>query len=192
MSQKVQRIRYQLDTKDVKQLPDEEIAAILRAADAIVMRGGRTLLTKILKGSRAKEVLGLKLNKTPRYGYYNHLTMSQIQARVDWVIQQGYLAIEYELSVPLLRYTQRGWEIERATVAHELLASVDALLESEQTTYDMTYLKNRPRDMIMLLLDLVEKTGDLKYIPVLEAWAAIDYQDVRQRIVAVKASLQKR
>jgi len=31
----------------------------------------------------------------------------------------------------------------------------------------------------------VEATGDPKYVPLLEAWAPVDYQKVKQRIVHV-------
>ncbi|MEW9674633.1 hypothetical protein ABRT01_00335 [Lentibacillus sp. L22] len=43
-------------------LPEHEILAILRAADEIIAQGGRTLLAKILKGSREKKVLALELD----------------------------------------------------------------------------------------------------------------------------------
>jgi hypothetical protein len=36
--------------------------------------------------------------------------------------------------------------------------------------------------MIFLLLDKIENTGSPKYIPLLEAWAQIDYRKVQQRI----------
>jgi len=182
---KYTRVRYKLDAQDVEDLPIEEIRAILRGADNLIMTGGRSLLTKILKGSRDKKLLGLGLNNSPVYGYYNHLTLAKIQARVDWVILNGYLAIEYELSIPLLRYTQRGWEIERETVARELLQEFDEMLASGQTEFDMTYLKDRTRDMIFILLDLVEESGDKKYIPILEAWAEVDYKKVKKYIFVV-------
>ena len=44
MTRKVQRVRYRLDAKGVKTLPPEEIAAILRGADGLIMSGGRTML----------------------------------------------------------------------------------------------------------------------------------------------------
>lgn len=182
---KYDRVRYTLDAGDVKSLPPDEIAAVLRAADELVMTGGRNLLTKILKGSRDKKLLALHLDQSPMYGYYSHLTLAEIQKRVDWVILEGYLAIEYELSIPLLRYTQKGWAIERETFARELLAGFDQLIASGATEFDMLYLKDRARDMIMILLDMVEATNDPKYIPLLEAWAAVDYKKVRQRIAQV-------
>ena len=190
MSRKVKRVPFHLDAQDVHDLPPEEIIAILRGADELIMTGGRNLLTKILKGSRDKKLLSLELDASPVYGYYNHLTLAKIQARVDWVILQGYLAIEYDLSIPLLCYTRKGWEIERETFAKELLAGFDDLLASGQTEFDMTYLKDRSRDMILILLDMIEESKDQKYIPILEAWAAIDYKKVRQRIGEVIRSLQ--
>ena len=57
MSRKIRRVRFQLDRGDVRHLPDEEIKAILRAADELIASGGRNMLAKILKGSKDKKVL---------------------------------------------------------------------------------------------------------------------------------------
>jgi len=189
VGRRVRRVRYTLDTKGLKDLPQEEIAAILRGADDLIMCGGRSLLVKILKGSRAKKVLELELDKSPVYGYYADLTIDKIRARVDWTIVNGYLDIAYDYRLPLLRYTDRGWEIERETYAGELLQGFDEMLESGCEQFDMNYLKDRARDMILLLLDKVETTGDRKYIPILEAWAEIDYKKVRKRIGQVVDTL---
>jgi len=185
MSRKVRRVPYQLDTRGVKDLPLEEITAILRGADELIMSGGRSLLAKILKGSRDKKLLSLELDKSPVYGYYKHLTLADIQARVDWVIVHDYLDINYDYRLPLLRYTESGWEIERETYARELMEGFDDLLASGQTEFDMSYLKDRARDMILILLDMVEASGDARYIPILEAWAEVDYEKVRKRIGVV-------
>lgn len=48
-------------------LSKDEKLAILRAADELIGAGGRSLLAKILKGSREKKVLELELDKTPVY-----------------------------------------------------------------------------------------------------------------------------
>lgn len=191
MSRKVRRVRYTLDTKGIDHLPDEEIAAILRGADELIMSGGRTMLAKILKGSRAKQVLELGLDQSPSYGYYAHLRLEDIQARVDWTIVNDYLQIRYDYRLPLLVYTPRGWVVERETFAQELLGEFEQMLADSDGPYDMHYLKDRPRDMIMLLLDKVEATGDPKYVPLLLAWAEIDYKKVQQRIGEVIAALEQ-
>jgi hypothetical protein len=54
MGERVKRVKFHLDTGSVKQLSAEEIATILRAADELIDSGGRTMLVKILKGSRDK------------------------------------------------------------------------------------------------------------------------------------------
>ena len=185
MSRKVQRVPYRLDAKGIKELPHAEIIAILRGADDLIMTGGRSLLAKILKGSKEKRLLELGLDHSPVHGYYQALPLAQVQARIDWVILNDYLDIKYDYRLPLLVYTSRGWEIEKETYAGELLAGFDTLLEQPGDTYDMTYLKERDRDMILLLLDKVAASKNPKYIPLLEAWASIDYKKVRQRIEQV-------
>ena len=188
MSRRAKQVPYQLDPKGIRSLPDDEIRAILRGADDLIMRGGRSLLSKILKGSREQDVLGLSLDKSPVYGYYRHLAKEEILARIDWVILEGYLDIQYDYRLPLLVYTDRGWEIERETYANELLHGFDEMLQAGRPL-DMRYLKDRDRGLILLLLEKVEATRNPKYVPLLEAWEQVDYKKVRQRIHQVIARI---
>jgi hypothetical protein len=175
-------VDYHLDPKGIRRLPPEEIQVILRGADSLIMRGGRALLVKILKGSRAKDVLDRSLDQNPAYAYYKHLAVEQILARVDWLICEGYLSIEYDGRLPLLVFTERGWEIERETFSDELMHDLGKALAGGQQQVDMSHLKDRNREMIWRLLDKIEASGDPRYIPALEAWELIDYRKVRERI----------
>jgi predicted ArsR family transcriptional regulator len=83
MSRKKTRVRYQLDSGGIHCLTDEEIKAILRAADEIIATGGRSMLAKILKGSKDKKVLEHGLDQCPVYGYYKELTLLEITNRID-------------------------------------------------------------------------------------------------------------
>ena len=121
MSKRIKKVPYTLDPKGISTLPIEELTAILRGADDLIMSGGRNLLVKILKGSRQKKLLELKLDRSPVYGYYQDLSPEEILARVDWVIVNGYLDIRYEYRLPLLVYTTKGWEIEKDTYSTEIL-----------------------------------------------------------------------
>jgi len=192
MGEKAKRVRYSLDAKDVKKLPHDEIAAILRAADELIMSGGRTMLVKILKGSKAKKVLELNLDKCPAYGFYRNLSVDDILARIDWVIINLYLTIEYDYRLPLLVYTPQGWEIEKETYSDELLRSFDEMLESGSELFNMRFLKDKNRGLILLLLQKIEETEDSKYIPILEAWEKIDYKKVVKRIRQVITSIQQK
>ncbi|MDZ7341341.1 MAG: RQC-minor-1 family DNA-binding protein [candidate division KSB1 bacterium] len=92
--------------------------------------------------------------------------------------------------MPLLVYTRKGWKIEMDTYSDELLQGFHELIASGKTEFDMTYLKDRNREMILSLLDKVAAKGDKKYIPILEAWKRVDYKKVRQKISGVINSMK--
>ncbi|HEY4760606.1 MAG TPA: RQC domain-containing protein, partial [Thermoguttaceae bacterium] len=89
MSRKVNRVKYHLDSKGIKELPYEDIAAILRAADDLIMSGGRNLLSKLLKGSKEKKIIELGLDKNPLYGFYSDISLEDILAKIDWIIENN-------------------------------------------------------------------------------------------------------
>lgn len=192
MSKKVKKVPYTLNPKDISTLPMEELRAILRGADDLIMSGGRNLLAKILKGSRQKKLLELKLDQSPVYGYYKDLSLEDILARIDWVIVNGYLDIKYDYRLPLLVYTPEGWEIEKDTYSTELLRRFDDMLKEAFSKSDMNFLKDMNKQIILLLLDKIQATGDMKYIPLLKAWQENNYKKVRKRIAQVIFSIEKK
>lgn len=191
MGRRVRRVPVNLNIDDLRPVPVDEIKAILRGADPIIMSGGRTLLAKILKGSRESKILELNLDRCPVYGYFNELSTKEITIKIDWLILNEYLGIQYDYRLPLLVYTRKGWEIEMDTFTDELLQGFDKMIASGKTDFDMSYLKDRNREMILMLLDKVAATGDKKYIPILEAWKRVDYKKVRQKINGITNKLQK-
>ena len=60
MSRKVRRVPVVLDAGEIRDLPMEDIRMILRGADELISTGGRSMLAKILKGSRDKKILEYK------------------------------------------------------------------------------------------------------------------------------------
>lgn len=181
MSRRSHRVAINLDTKGLKELSEDDLKAILRGADDIIAQGGRTLLMRILRGSASKDVLDRGLDQSTVYGYFRDLPNDATLARIDWVILNGYLRIEYASRLPLLVYTQEGWEIERGIYSNELLEKIEAAL-TDGPPYEMAHLKDRDRGMILLLLDKVAATGNRKFIPALKAWKRVDYKKVQQRI----------
>jgi len=190
MSRKVQRVHYELDPKDVKKLQPEELKVILRGADELIGSGGRSLLVKILKGSRAQDVLQHHLDQCPVHGYFHHLSAEEILARIDRAILDGYLKVVYDYRLPVLVFTEAGWGIEKETFANELLTGFDELLTTKQPPYDMSYLKDRNRSLIWCLLDKIEASENPKYLPLLEAWEQIDYKKVKLRIEQVMREIK--
>ncbi|HHU32604.1 MAG: RQC-minor-1 family DNA-binding protein [Zhaonellaceae bacterium] len=190
MSRKKPRVRYQLDAGDIRCLTDEEIKAILRAADEIIATGGRSMLAKILKGSKDKKVLERGLAQCPVYGYYGKLTLQEITNRIDWMIEKGFLEIEYSDRLPLLVFSEIGWEIERETYAEELLQKLTKLLEGRDFSF-VQKLRDRNRGMILLLIKKIKMTGNARFIPLLKAWKEIECKKIQTEIQRVIDYLMK-
>src|SRR5438067_758750 len=174
MGRKVKRVRYYIDSGGVS-LPATEIAAILRGADMMIAAGGRTQLSKLLKGSREKSVIEHGLDRCPSYGFYRGVPIDEVLRRIDWMIENEYLRIEYSYRLPVLEFTKHGWAIEVETMAEELLRGFDDRLAAGPP-YDFSDLKDRNRKMIFLLLDKVAASRRFEFIPLLRAWQRIDYQ----------------
>jgi len=183
-----QRVRYQLDSTGVKNLAGPEIAAILRAADEMIGAGGRTQLSRVLKGSREKVIFEHGLDLCPSYGFYRELPIDEILRRIDWMIENDYLRIIYNGRLPVVVFTERGWAIEVEKRAEELVGMFEARLD-HGPPYDFSELKDRNRQMIFLFLDKLEASGRPEFKPLLEAWAEIDYAKVRARIARVIRTL---
>ena len=93
---------------------------ILRGADELISTGGRSMLAKILKGSKDKKIFEYKLNECSAYGYYQDMKLDDISKCIDWMIKKDYLRIEYDYRLPLLVFSEKGWQIEKETFAQEL------------------------------------------------------------------------
>jgi superfamily II DNA helicase RecQ len=182
-------VTVNLDAKGLKKLSENDLKAVLRGADDLIAQGGRTLLMRILRGSANKDVLNRGLDQSPVYGYFRDLSDDDTLARIDWAILNGYLRIEYSHRLPLLVYTQKGWEIERETYANELLDGIETVVR-DGPPYDMAHLKDRDREMILLLLDKIAANGDARFISALEAWKKVDYKKVQQRLGQIIRQLE--
>lgn len=183
MSKRVNRVQYTLNPCKEK-ITRNEIKAVLRCADPLIAVGGRSLLAKILKGSKDKKLLERKLDSCPYYGFYKDFSIEEITSKIDRVIEDGYLQIEYDYRLPLLYFTELGWEIEKETYSDELFERLREISETNDFDFIKT-LKDNNRKMIFLLLDKIQKSGDCRFLPALEYWKGVDYRKVRMRIKQV-------
>ncbi|MBD2864626.1 RQC domain-containing protein [Paenibacillus oceani] len=180
-----------MKTKNIP-LPEPELRAILRGADDIIAEGGRTLLSKILKGSKERKLLELGLDRNPSYGFYRDLSLEQITDKVDQMIRTGFLKTEVVNKLPRIAFTPRGWAVERERRAEEFVQEWDRWLENDVTPISMEYLKERDRSMIFLFLFKMLCSGDRKYVPFLELWERVDFKRVRVEIQHVIDALKQR
>ena len=191
MNRKVRRVPVVLDAGQIKKLPQEDIRMILRGADELISNGGRSMLAKILKGSKDKKILEYKLNECPAYGYYHDMKLDDINKCIDWMIKKDYLRIKYDYRLPLLVFSEKGWEIEKETFAEELYQRfcLDIKEKNASVIFEM---KDVNRQVVMLVLDKIEKDGTEEFLNSLEAWKLMEVKKVAVRIAEVENTIKNR
>ena len=191
MSRKVHRVPVILDAGEIKDLPQEDIRMILRGADELISTGGRSMLAKILKGSKDKKIFEYKLNECPAYGYYQDMKLDDISKCIDWMIKKDYLRIEYDYRLPLLVFSEKGWQIEKETFAQELYRRMCLDVEEKKARVFFE-MKEVNRQVVMCVLDKIEKEGTEEFLPYLEAWKMLEVKKVAARISEVENKISKR
>jgi len=191
MSKKVRRVPVVLDAGEIKDLPQEDIRMILRGADELISTGGRSMLAKILKGSKDKTIFKYKLNECPAYGYYQDMKLDDISKCIDWMIKEDYLRIEYDYRLPLLVFSEKGWQIEKETFAQELYQRMCLDVEEKKARV-LFEMKEVNRQVVMCVLDKIEKEGTEEFLLYLEAWKMLEVKKVAARIAEVEKKISKR
>ncbi len=191
MSKKVRRVPVVLDAGEIKDLPQEDIRMILRGADELISTGGRSMLAKILKGSKDKTIFKYKLNECPAYGYYQDMKLDDISKCIDWMIKEDYLRIEYDYRLPLLVFSEKGWQIEKETFAQELYQRMCLDVEEKKARV-IFEMKEVNRQVVMCVLDKIEKEGTEEFLPYLEALKMMEVKKVAARIAEVEKKISKR
>lgn len=191
MSKKVRRVPVVLDAGEIKDLPQEDIRMILRGADELISTGGRSMLAKILKGSKDKTIFKYKLNECPAYGYYQDMKLDDISKCIDWMIKEDYLRIEYDYRLPLLVFSEKGWQIEKETFAQELYQRMCLDVEEKKARV-IFEMKEVNRQVVMCVLDKIEKDGTKEFLPYLEAWKMLEVKKIAARIAEVENKISKR
>ena len=191
MSKKVRRVPVSLDAGEIKDLPQEDIRMILRGADELISTGGRSMLAKILKGSKDKKIFEYKLNECPAYGYYQDMKLDDISKCIDWMIKKDYLRIEYDYRLPLLVFSEKGWQIEKETFAQEIYQRM-CLDVKENKARVIFEMKEVNRQVVMRVLDKIEKDGTEEFLPYLEAWKMLEVKKVAVRIAEVENKIGRR
>jgi hypothetical protein len=159
-----------LHPEKAKALPMGEIQAILRGADSLVGKGGRSLLTKLLRGSRDKRILEHDLQHVPVYGCFLEYSEEEVRNKIDWLIEHHFLGIEYDGRLPMLVFEPLGWEIERETHAGELFATLSRMANEWEQPTDWRLFTQCQRDVAEIILSRVSDSGDIRFATLLQSW----------------------
>ena len=191
MARRRQRVPVHIDSGDVTSLTDEELALVLHAADQIVHLGGRSMLVRLLKGSRDKKALEHGLDAYEMYGCLAHLTTTQVERYVDWTIEQGYLEVYYDKYLPFLAFTPKGWERERPVAERALFDQFCQDVQSGQLAMAerMEHIKN---EVALDVIDMIGRECAPSCIPHLQAWSDVASKRIKKRIAHAMRDIEER
>ncbi len=191
MSRHVRKVPVTVDSQGLPPLSNDEIRAIVTAADDMVYSGGRNLLAKVLKGSRERIVVERDLDKNPAYGAFKNDPLDLVLRRVDWMVERGYLAIQYDHRLPLLAY---------GTLGLPLAIDIRADRQMEEIRKEIAHGKIDPTPMTdphwnrqtqLLMIERMGASGDPIFLPYLEAWLATAFTKLRTPIQNAIDKLRK-
>ena len=175
------KVQFELSNVQGINLDEKEINAILRAADEIIFQSGRTMLAKVLKGSKEKRLMELGLNVCPTYGYFNDKTINQITVYIDWMIINDYLDISYKGQLPMIVFSEKGWELYKPIYAFELYNLIFNISQAHKDDVFQT-LENANREVIIMLLYMIGESKNIGFIRFLQEWELIAVKKVKAKI----------
>ncbi len=124
-------------------------------------RLGRTSIAGVLKGSKTKKLLEVKLDQTKHYGRLSHCKLDLIVEVIDDLIQQGHLKVAGDL-YPTIAVSTSGYEIlkrpeeqpaEPAPAAKSVYASESRAPQGDSQSFE------RPQQILMMVAQLSGKFG---------------------------------
>jgi superfamily II DNA helicase RecQ len=179
------------ETRNINKPSEEDISNILRAADEIIDTAGRNMLVKILKGSKDKKLLEHGLDNCPSYGYYNSLKMADIEVIVDWMIWNKYLRIVYNGKLPMIAFTEKGWERYKPILVNELIEKMVNVTDENLEELSEWFVKVN-REIINMILDKISENNRVDTFVFLDEWKKKAYKKDAKNIRATIEGLRKK
>ena len=123
--------------RDLAPVTEEESSWILRGAWEVALKGGRTQLALLLKGSKNKDLLKHRLEEAPAYGKLSLLTIPEIENRIDQAIRQGFVDVTRQGDFPLIVLTPEGWSDVRPWAHREEVRRAGQRPHAQWNRYDV-------------------------------------------------------
>ena len=88
-------------------------------------------------------------------------------------------------------FSEKGWQIEKETFAQEIYQRM-CLDVKENKARVIFEMKEVNRQVVMRVLDKIEKDGTEEFLPYLEAWKMLEVKKVAVRIAEVENKISRR
>jgi hypothetical protein len=183
-----EKIQENIDPAETLPLTAEEYDYILQGAWQIAAKGGRSQLALLLKGSRNETILKHQLDQSPVYGKLSHLTIEEIENRVDQLIRKGELRTEFFGNLPFILLSNESW-VRVQPWAHHYECQLAVSANTRRLTDILINWRSRRREEQYQLLDAILLFERDSARRVLHAWRELSGKEMRSRIQATLSKL---
>jgi superfamily II DNA helicase RecQ len=170
-----------------REMSAEERGAVLNVCDAAVAaRAGRTSAMMALRGSRAEKVRRLGLTECRGHGYLAGMSEEEVLARIDTLIHEGILRVEWREGLPLLGYSEEGLALAEAAGADEWTGELqEAVRRGVSDPAEFWFLRDREtrnHHTALLLTEKVAQVAAPDWLPLLRRWREGETRRMRGRL----------
>lgn len=169
---------------------DDERDAVLIAADEMIAKGGRDLLAQVLKGIHSEMVLASEGEKLKAFASLAGLTLAQIEAKIDKLLEDDLLRVEHYLGRTLLVHSPAGWERTKGLLAGRVYSSLLQRAETSDAKGLYGEIGRVHREVKFLVLARIEETRDPRFAPMLDSWRERETKPMKRRIGEVLERLK--
>lgn len=166
----------------LKELDEKEIDTILHVTGEIAYQGGKNALVLVLKGSRSKVIREKGLDRVKGYAAFKDCTAQEIKNKIGWMIENGWLNVEYRQKQPLVFQAPKGQEKIKKAETDRVFGEFDTWIRNKKTDVIPMQLKEINRDVKLNVLQKILSRKMYEYIPILHNWKTNESKRMKKKI----------
>ncbi len=107
--------------------------------------------------------------------------MEDIMRSIDWMLFNQYLLIDYRGDLPMIVFSDKGWETYKPIYVDEIYQLM-VLSDIDSYASMIDRLNKTNREVIEMLLNRISESKNIKLIPLLTQWKSRQVKKVRDMI----------
>ncbi len=165
-----------------KGLSEQEIDTILRVTGDIAYQGGKNALVLVLKGSRSKDIKEKGLDQIKDYAAFKKETVKVIKNKINWMIENGWLRVEYRQKQPLVFQSARGQERIKKVATEAIFKEFDNWIHNDKAETMALQMKEVNRDVKLNVLQKILSRKMYEYMPIMYYWKTNESKRMKKKI----------
>ena len=150
-----------------------------------------------LRGSKAQRVLQHDVATARGYGFYTGVPEPEVLARIDALIAEELLDLEFREGFPLIVYTEQGLALAMRYAAEDWFTVLRARVQPVASGAALEFpfltsaMPQRNHNTVLLVVKLAAEVADKSRLPLLRAWRETEIKRVRAQLTPLITALER-